>query len=591
MRYTILGLVLITATLSAQDAQKPPRFRIGTNLVNVDVFATRDGVPVQDLTAADFEVYEDNVPQKIDSFEHIAVEPAGPQDTLVEPKSTRESLQLVADPRRRVFLLYLDTEHVDFTGSHNIKEPIINLLTRVLGADDLVGVMTPEMSPDQITFGRKTRVIEEGLRQNWIWGRRTSLMLNDRETLYTQCWPPDLSDPGRNGITAIAAEMIKRRRERIVLDSLHDVIRYMGTVREGRTAVIAVTDGWLLFAPNEALTQLRKNPLTGKYSDPIPGTPPPVGIGPGGTLTTRPQQDPYGGPNDRTECERDRMELAMADNARYFRDLLGLANKANVSFYPIDPRGLAVFDSDIGPDRPPSLVDDAAMLRNRRESLEVLALNTDGIALVNSNDLNKQIRRVADDLTSYYLIGYYSTNAKLDGKFRAIKVRVKRPGVAVRARSGYRAATEAEVLAARAEVSKPDAAAHDAIASAIGRIDWSARSGRGVRGTGEPALFHRGPSTGNQLQAAGARIFPRSERVHLEMEADQAEPVWTAVLLDRTGKTLPVPVATGERKDLATAQRILTADLALAPLGAGDYVIRLTRAGDRTSLLAIRVTQ
>ena len=41
------------------------------------------------------------------------------------------------------------------------------------------------------------------------------------------------------------------------------------------------------------------------------------------------------------------MELAMADNDKYFRDILGEANRANVSFYPVDPRGLPAFDTDI----------------------------------------------------------------------------------------------------------------------------------------------------------------------------------------------------------------------------------------------------
>ena len=73
----------------------------------------------------------------------------------------------------------------------------------------------------------------------------------------------------------------------------------------------------------------------------------------------------------------------------------------------------------------------------------------DGLAVVNSNDLEKGLRRMADDLTSYYLLGYYSTNAKLDGRFRQIRVEVNRPGVEVRARRGYRAPTEDEVAAAR----------------------------------------------------------------------------------------------------------------------------------------------
>ena len=46
-------------------------------------------------------------------------------------------------------------------------------------------------------------------------------------------------------------------------------------------------------------------------------------------------------------CERDRMTLALLDDEQYFRDLLQEANRANASFYPIDPRGLVVFDEPI----------------------------------------------------------------------------------------------------------------------------------------------------------------------------------------------------------------------------------------------------
>ena len=199
----------------------------------------------------------------------------------------------------------------------------------------------------------------------------------------------------------------------------------MEALRDGRTAVIAVTDGWLLYRPNEAIAKRRQG-------DPMPGGPPPVAVGPGGSLMKRAANDPDNA--DRTECERDQMELAMMDDQVYFRDLFGEANRANVSFYPIDPRGLAAFDSPIGPEPPPSIVQDRQNLTSRRESLETLAVNTDGLAMVGSNDLRKELRTIADDLTSYYLLGYYSTNTKLDGRFRAIKVRSKRPGVSIRAR-------------------------------------------------------------------------------------------------------------------------------------------------------------
>jgi VWFA-related protein len=573
--------------------QPPPRFRTETNLVRVDVYATKDGVPVQDLTGADFEVYEDNTPQKVDSFEHIVVRTGGPQEERSEPASVSAANELAADPRRRVFVVYLDIEHVSVEGSHAIKEPLIDLLTRIMGPDDLVGVMTPIMSPSQITFGRRTRVIEDGLRTNWIWGRRESVIPDEREALYQSCFPPANSldsNPSR-----LAREMTRRRRERMVLDSLYDLVRHMGAIREGRTAVITVTDGWALYKPDPSLTVQRKNDR-GENADPIPGGPPPVGVGPGGGLTTRLPDNSGYGPSDRTECDKERAELSFADDERYFRDLFGEANRANVSFYPIDPRGLPVFDRPIGPEPPLPLAADRAQLTARTESLHTLALNTDGIALVNSNDLTKQIRRIADDMTSYYLLGYYSSNGKLDGKFRNIRVRSKRPGIEVRARRGYNAPTAEEVARARtaADVVIPEAKA--AVNRALGTIESDVRAaGRlTARAAGDPVVLHRGPSTGNQVQPAAGRVFPRSERIRIEIEAAAGTPVWTGALLDRTGTRTVVPVVTGERTDAATGQRWLTADVTLAPLGPGDYVVELSIAkGSETqkSLVAIRVTQ
>lgn len=589
------GVIIVAALAAAatlvsgqQPPQQPPRFRAGTNFVQVDAYPTKDGAPLEDLSAADFEIAEDGTPQKIETFEHIVVEPA-PQAARVDPGSPTLANALAADPHRRVFVIFLDNANVTIEGSYHIKEPLIELLTRVLGPDDLVGVMTPDMGPDQIAFGRKTDVIENALRNNWPWGRKNSIMLDEQEQKYDTCFPPVA---GERSPSALATALIQRRRERIVLDSLNDLVHHMSAVREGRTAVVAVTEGWILYSPDQALTNLRKDPYSGGTVDPVPGSPQPPGVGPGGTLTLEdPQRQPFG--TIQRECDRDRMELAMADDNKYFRDILGDANRANVSFYPIDPRGLHPFDSDIGPAPSPPLTVDHAILRNRIESLHVLALNTDGIALVENNDLRGQLRRLAADLTSYYLMGYYSTNTKLDGTFRRIKVRVKRPGVMVRARNGYRAATDAQVAAARTDAAAPAAAPNAAITDALGTLERTARTGHSFGGSGEPIVFHRGPTTGNQLVKAEARVFSRSERVHLELQAAVDVPLWTGALLDRTGKRTPIPVAVSERTDPAMSQRWFLADVTLAPLGPGDYVIEMTRsAGDPQKLLTgIRVTQ
>src|SRR5262249_46597634 len=196
-----------------------------------------------------------------------------------------------------------------------------------------------------------------------------------------------------------------------------------------------ITNGWLLYGPNPS--------LAAPINDQVP-TGPAVGIDPRtGKLTARGQTDPrieaIGG------CERDRVMLAQLHDRDVLRRLPAQANRGNVSFYPIDPRGLPVFDSPI---RNPLPLDvDLAVLRTRSDGLRALADNTDGIAAVSSNDLARSFRRIVDDLTSYYLLGYYSSG-RLDGRFHTITVRVKRPGVQVRARRGYLAATVADATAA-----------------------------------------------------------------------------------------------------------------------------------------------
>ena len=578
--------VALIVVLTQSTSQQPPRFRGGTNLVRVDVFATKGGAPVQDLTAADFEVFEDNTPQKIDTFEHVRIEPSRPGER-VDPVSVSQAIQLAADPHRRVFVIYLDIEHVNYAGSHNIREPLIDFMNRVMSNDDLVGVMTPEMGPQDITFGRKTDVIERGLRDNWTWGRIDSLTPDDREKLYQECFPPGPLET--TAVSALAREMTLRRREKMVLDSLYDLTHYMEAIRDGRTAVVTVSDGWVLYGPDPSMSAPR-----GSGMDPLPGTPEQPGVGRGGTLLPRPTNGPYGN-TDRTECDKDRFALANLDDARYLRDLFGDANRANVSFYTIDPRGLVAYDSNIAGDNVPPAAD-AANLTSRHGALQDLAVNTDGMYLLSSNDLRGQLHKVADDLTSYYLLGYYSTNPKLDGRFRTIKVRSKRTGIEVRARKGYLAATEAEVTKARAalDVVVPEAKA--AVARALGTIEGDVRAqGRATsRSAGDPLLFHRGPSTGNQLQPAAAHIFPRSDRVHIEIEAPPGTPVWSGALLDRNGTKTPIPVATGERTDAATGRRWLIADLTLAPLGPGDYVVELTStagAEQTRTLVPLRVTQ
>jgi VWFA-related protein len=436
----------------AQKPDQPPTFRTEANFVRVDVYPTHDGQPVVDLAATDFEIAEDGVPQKVDTFEHVVVRPAGPQSERIEPSSQREMLQAAANPRNRVFVIFLDQTHVRFEDSHAITEPLIRLINRILGPDDLVGVMTPDMSASELVLARRTEVTEERLRTHWRWGDRFALMNDERENAYEACYP-NLSYPG------VAAAMIARKRERETLEALEDVVRYLVGVREERKAVLTVTDGWTLFTRDPSMEKLGKDPITG-VNEPIPGVDP-VGVGPGGTLTTKdPRNRNTNNSLTNMECNADRQRLAEIDDERFLRDIINEANRSNATFYPINPRGLVVFETDIcgtDPTRcaPVPLAQDSQLRRTHQDSMRTLADGTDGLAVMDSNDLDKGLRKISDDLTSYYLLGYYSTNSKLDGGYRSLKVRVKRPGVAVRARRGYRAASTEEVARSRAAAAAP----------------------------------------------------------------------------------------------------------------------------------------
>jgi VWFA-related protein len=447
---------------------QPPRIRSEVNFVRVDAYPTKDGRPVLDLRAEEFEVFEDGAPQTIEAFEHVLIRPAGPQTERIEPGSQREMVQAAANPRNRVFVVFLDDPHVGVAGSHDIAEPLIRLINRILGPDDLVGIMTPAMSATNLVLARKTELVEEQLRRNWAWGRRFSSQMDERETAYADCYPPL---PDEKYPSALASALIQRKRERATLEALEDLVRYLHGIREERKAILTVTEGWLLYGPDQSLMNLRCDDKG--VCEEIPGKDRIV-VGPDGKLTLK---DPRNRPSDsdltKRECDTDRMRLAMEDNQKYFRDILGEANRSNASFYPIDPRGLVVFDTPMGPDRPAPITVDAAMLRTRQEAMRTMAANTDGLAVITSNDLDRGLRRIADDLTSYYLLGYYSTNAKLDGRFRSLKVRVKRAGIDVRARRGYRAATAAEVTAARTAADAPVpevTAAVNAALTALARI-------------------------------------------------------------------------------------------------------------------------
>lgn len=665
-----------TAVAASQDPQRPT-FRTEANFVRVDVFATAKGMPVRDLRREDFEVREDGVTQKISTFEYVHVRTGG-QEPRDEPNTIQQSLDALKNPRARVFVLFLDVPHVSIEGTWNSRQALARMVDRLMGPEDLVGVMIPQMAPSEIVFARKTAVIEGGLLDRWPWGERHTIAEDEHDKLYKACYPWPTRD-----MKPVPIEMIVRRKERATLNALFELVRWLRDQREERKAIITVSDGWLLFRPNADLTRPRViNEATGE-KEPVPG-PEPIGVGPGGKITITPEQirltDGSAIDGRKTECDNDRLHLSMMDDEKFLRDIMELANRANASFYTIDPRGLAVFDNPIGPAPPPPLTVDAAMLRTRGDALRTLADNTDGLAVIGNNNLEPGLRRISDDLTSYYLLGYYSSNTKLDGRFRRLTVKIARPGVDVRARRGYKAATAEEMAAAQAaaeatapvaesavaataalgalarlrpeaklhtqaiavrdaavtvwytgELAKPVAAATTAtitigsgtnttsaevtiapgqrsFAGAValkspptgpldvrvrvappGEIPFTDSSQIEVApGFSMPLMYRRGPSTGNRYEPAGQPQFSRTERARFDVARSAGASLENVRVLDRNGNPIEVSVTRADREGW------FSAEVTLAPLGPGDYIVELTGRGGNANqkvLAAFRVTR
>jgi VWFA-related protein len=126
--------------------------------------------------------------------------------------------------------------------------------------------------------------------------------------------------------------------------------------------------------------------------------------------------------------------LAEADLIGELHELTRAANRANATFYTIDPRGL-VAGPDI--DEEVETPEWQAYVRDTQDSLRTLAEETGGIAVVNQNDFDKALKRIDNETSDYYVLGYYSSNPDPLKRRRRVEVRTTRQGLNVWSRGEY----------------------------------------------------------------------------------------------------------------------------------------------------------
>jgi VWFA-related protein len=661
-----------------QAGQPEVTFRTDANFVLTDVFVTADGRPVTDLTQADFEVREDGVVQAIRSFEAVRHTPQPVGLPRRNPSTVAESDAVIGDPRRRVFVVFLDTFHVNQGDSIVVRKALQDFLKTALGPDDLVAYMTPQMSGRDISFSSSTESLMRYFDDNPIWGVADGMAGNEDDEIERELQTCFI------GNNEAWLPIRSRLRELKTIESLRGLVSHLDGRRDSRKAIITVTMGWRLFGENQTrLTDAgNRNRIRGLD---------PIAVGPGGGLGTD-DRNRIGGTSVGT-CDGARFHAAMNDSRQPFLDLIGEANRSSTSFYTVDAAGLR---TETRP-HPVTEVESFAEARNRErapystrlDSIRTLGESTNGMAIVDSNDFGAGLRRAAADFNAYYLLGYSSSNDKADGRYRKIKVTVKRPGVQVRAREGYLArrpddraptttsagaptpggtttsAGDAQLTAAlrRLTPGRPGvplvvSAAAGTVAGGTARAirvtaeldaavaatpEWaeggeaqaSVRNAKGetvtsgkatlakgartveievpivegmagdvkvqVRlvgagplarytdttsvaldalpaGWGAPRLSRRGPSTGIAWMATADPRFRRQERLRVSVGVGAEAGSVTGTLLDRRGQAMNVPVKIDQADPAA-----LVAELALAPLAAGDYVLAL--GGGPTRLL------
>ncbi|MEI6668008.1 MAG: VWA domain-containing protein [Acidobacteriota bacterium] len=394
-------------------------FRGGVNVVRVDIIVTdRQGNAVTDLTQADFAVLEDGKPQSIDLFRLVNSDgtPAPGADPPRRILSMYDEEAEAARDDVRLFVIFLDDYHVRVQNAMRVRDPLIQFVTTQLGPLDMVALMYPLTPVSGLTFSRDRDELARAIRK--FEGRKYNYVpRNAFEQEYAQ-YPAQVVETLRNQVTLSALEGLPVR---------------LGSLREGRKAVILVSEGFVGLMPSQ-------------LNGPMAGWPAPV----------NPAAD--------TRAEDRARFSADLDIQQKLRDVFDAANRNNTAFYALDPRGLTSGDYDItdNVDQRTSL----DSLRQSQDTLHVLAINTDGRAITNRNDLADGLKQVVRDTSSYYLVGYNSSLTTPDGKYHKIDVKLKRPGVQVRARKGYWAPTAEEAAKAAAPPKpRPPAAVERALSA------------------------------------------------------------------------------------------------------------------------------
>ncbi|MGH9329644.1 MAG: VWA domain-containing protein, partial [Vicinamibacterales bacterium] len=376
---------------SASQGQQPPvTFKVEINYVEIDAIVTdQQGNFVRDLRKEDFQVTEDGKPQSVSIFAMVDI----PVERAVAPLFTPTPIEPDVQSNEhefagRVYMIVLDDLHTAPLRSTLVRRAAKQFIERFVGANDMAAVIhTSGRSDAAQDFTGNKRLLVTSV-DKFMGKKLRSATLEKLDEYNRRRGTPMASDPLTD-----PADFERGYQARAMLGTLKNASEFLAGIRGRRKALLFISEGidyniYDVFGASSATQILDES-----------------------------------------------------------RDAIGAATRANVAIYSIDPRGLTTMGEEgielTAPPEDPSLRLNTQGLQDElrlsQDSLRVLSEETGGFASVNSNDFAKAFDRVVRDNSAYYVLGYYSSNERRDGRFRKVSVRVSRSGLEVRARKGYAA--------------------------------------------------------------------------------------------------------------------------------------------------------
>jgi len=404
------SIAALPAILAAQQApqqspQEPPpvTFRLEVNYVEVDASVTdAQGRVVTDLTANDFEVREDGKPQKISTFSLVNLPIERPVRTLLAGTPIEPDVRTNTESEGRIYMLLLDDFHTTFSNTPRVRMFLRDFIEQNFGTNDLAAVLFTSGAAGSQDFTNNRKLLLEAIDKFAGRNLRSEALeindaLNNRlpdDFRSAQTGSGSRNPSDQSGLPTDPLEAERAYQARSTLGTVKRAAEFMEGIRGRRKAMLLVSEG---------ISYNIFDPFTNTSSGII-------------------QQDS--------------------------NDAIAAATRGNVQIYAIDPRGLSAFEesieaggtpTDITPSQFSVIGSLESSLRLSQQSLQLLADETGGFAAINRNDFKGAFERVVRENSTYYVLGYYPTNDRRDGRFRKLEVRVKRPGLQVSSRRGYAA--------------------------------------------------------------------------------------------------------------------------------------------------------